>query len=106
MWHGLVNYRLGLILGVARFVGAVFGARFAIRLGNLWIRRIFLTAVWVLGLKALVFDVFAKASSCDETPLPASHLEIVLLHAVQILGPTALACLPGTAARVSISCKQ
>jgi uncharacterized membrane protein YfcA len=44
------------------FVGAVFGARFAIRLGNLWLRRIFLTATWALGLKALVFDVFSKAS--------------------------------------------
>src|SRR5580704_3590475 len=28
MWHGLVNYRLGLILGVAMFVGAGVGARF------------------------------------------------------------------------------
>lgn len=51
MWHGLVNYRLGLILGVAMFVGASFGARFAIRLGNAWLRRIFLTAVWALGLR-------------------------------------------------------
>jgi uncharacterized protein len=73
MWHGLVNYRLGLVLGVAMFVGAGFGARFAIRLGNVWLRRIFLTAVWALGLKALVFDVFAKASGCDEMPSPASH---------------------------------
>jgi len=62
-----------MILGVAMFVGAVFGGRFAIRLGNLWLRRIFLTAVWALGLKALVFDVFAKASGCDETPSPAAH---------------------------------
>jgi hypothetical protein len=39
------------------FVGAFVGARLAIRIGNEWIRRIFLTAVWVLGLKALLFDV-------------------------------------------------
>jgi hypothetical protein len=58
---------------VAMFVGPFFGARFAIRLGNLWLRRIFLAAVWVLGLKALVFDVFAKSSGCDETPSPAAH---------------------------------
>jgi hypothetical protein len=45
MSHALVSYRLGLMLGVAMFVGAVFGARFAIPLGNLWLRRIFLTAV-------------------------------------------------------------
>jgi uncharacterized membrane protein YfcA len=57
IWHGLVDYRLGLILGAAMFVGAFVGARLAIRIGNEWLRRIFLTAVWVLGLKALLFDV-------------------------------------------------
>jgi hypothetical protein len=72
MLHGLVNYRLGVILGVAMFGGAVLGARFAIRLGNLWLRRIFLTAVWVLGLKALVFDFLANVSGCGDAP---SHAE-------------------------------
>ena len=60
MWHGLVNYRLGLILGATMFVGALVGARFAIRIGNLWLRRIFLTAVWALGLKVLIFDVWGS----------------------------------------------
>jgi uncharacterized membrane protein YfcA len=60
MGHGIVNYRLGIELGVAMFVGALFGSRVAVRIGNLWLRRIFLTAVWVLGLKALLFDVFAR----------------------------------------------
>jgi hypothetical protein len=60
MWHGLVSYRLGLILGATMFLGALVGARFAIRIGNVWLRRIFLTAVWVLGLKALVFDVWGS----------------------------------------------
>jgi uncharacterized protein len=73
MWHGLVNYRLGLVLGITMFAGAALGARFAIRLGNLWLRRIFLTAVWVLGLKTLVFDVLAKTSGCNETPFHARH---------------------------------
>ena len=58
MWHGLVSYRLGLILGATMFFGAMLGARFAIRIGNLWLRRIFLTAVWALGLKTLIFDVW------------------------------------------------
>ena len=65
MWHGLVNYRLGLILGATMFVGALVGARFAIRIGNLWLRRIFLTAVWVLGLKALIFDVFGSRAGSE-----------------------------------------
>ena len=58
IWHGLVSYRLGLILGATMFFGAMLGARFAIRIGNLWLRRIFLTAVWALGLKTLIFDVW------------------------------------------------
>jgi hypothetical protein len=36
------------------------GAKFAIRIGNEWLRRIFLAAVWVLGLKALLFDVLGE----------------------------------------------
>jgi uncharacterized protein len=72
MWHGLIDYRLGIILGATMFVGAVVGARFAIRLGNLWVRRIFLTAVWVLGLKALLLDIFGKNSGCG-TPSHATE---------------------------------
>jgi uncharacterized membrane protein YfcA len=62
MWHGLIDYRLGMILGATMFVGAIVGARFAIRIGNLWVRRIFLTAVWMLGLKVLLLDIFGKNS--------------------------------------------
>jgi hypothetical protein len=57
MRRGIVDYRLGLILGVTMFVGALLGGKFARRLGNLWLRRIFLAAVWLLGLKTLI-DVF------------------------------------------------
>jgi hypothetical protein len=65
MWHGLVNYRLGLILGATMFIGALVGARFAIRIGNLWLRRIFLTAVWALGLKALIFGLFGDRAGSE-----------------------------------------
>ena len=56
--HGLVDYRLGLILGATMFVGALLGARLARRLRNVWLRRIYLTAVWLLALKTLLFDGF------------------------------------------------
>jgi hypothetical protein len=46
------------------FVGALIGARFAIRLGNEWLRRIYLTAVWLLGLKMLLSDVAKNYVSC------------------------------------------
>lgn len=72
MWHGLIDYRLGAILGATMFIGAVVGARFAIRIGNVWVRRIFLTAVWALGLKALVLDIFGKSLGCG-TPSHAAE---------------------------------
>jgi uncharacterized membrane protein YfcA len=58
MFRHLIDYRLGCILGLTMFFGAMAGARLSIRLGDRWVRRIFLTAVWALGLKALLFDVF------------------------------------------------
>lgn len=56
MGQGLVDYRLGAVLGATMFLGAVIGGHLAVRLGNDWIRRIFFGAVWALGLKMLLFD--------------------------------------------------
>jgi uncharacterized membrane protein YfcA len=51
MWQGLVDYRLGLILGLTMFVGAFVGAHYVTKLNDLWIRRIFLTTVFLLAIK-------------------------------------------------------
>ncbi len=53
MWQGLVDYKLGAILGVTMFLGAYVGAHYATKLNDLWIRRIFLTAVLLLAIKTL-----------------------------------------------------
>ncbi len=58
MWRGLVDYPLGASLGLTMFLGALLGARYASRLSNLWLRRIYLAALWLLGLKTLFFGVF------------------------------------------------
>ena len=68
MWWGLVDYRLGATLSVTMFLGAVVGARHARRLSNLWLRRIYLASVWLLGLKTLLFDVFGHHGSPEQTP--------------------------------------
>jgi uncharacterized membrane protein YfcA len=70
MERGLVDYRLGVILGATMFVGALLGARYACCLGNLWLRRIYLTVVWLLGLKTLIFDVFGHHGTADLSPAP------------------------------------
>lgn len=53
MWQGLVDYKLGLILGATMFVGAYIGAHFVTKLDDTWIRRIFLIVVFLLAIKML-----------------------------------------------------
>lgn len=53
MWQGLVDYKLGLILGATMFVGAYVGAHYATKINDVWLRRIFLTTVFLLALKTL-----------------------------------------------------
>ncbi|MDZ8031609.1 sulfite exporter TauE/SafE family protein [Nostoc sp. DedSLP04] len=56
--QGIVDYQLGIILSITMFIGGVVGSRVALRLSNLWLRRIFLTTVISLALKTL-FDFVA-----------------------------------------------
>lgn len=56
MWQRLVDYKLGIILAVAMFVGAYVGAHYATKLNELWLRRIFLATVFLLAIKTL-FDL-------------------------------------------------
>ncbi len=60
MARGLVNYKLGLLLGISMFAGAFIGARISLRLNNVWIRRIFLGAVIALAMKILIYDFLWK----------------------------------------------
>ncbi|MEH1947428.1 MAG: sulfite exporter TauE/SafE family protein [Nostoc sp.] len=56
--QGIVDYKLGIILSITMFIGGIVGSRVALRLSNLWLRRIFLTTVIALALKTL-FDFAA-----------------------------------------------
>jgi hypothetical protein len=47
-WRGVVDVRLGVILGMVMFVIALLGGRIALWLSVVWLRRIFIVAV--LGL--------------------------------------------------------
>jgi uncharacterized membrane protein YfcA len=53
MWQGLVDYKLGLILGATMFIGAYVGAHYATKLNDVWLRRIFLATVFLLALKTI-----------------------------------------------------
>ncbi|HTH51316.1 MAG TPA: sulfite exporter TauE/SafE family protein [Pyrinomonadaceae bacterium] len=53
MWQGLVDYRLGLILGITMFVGAYVGAHYATKLNDIWLRRVFLATILLLAIKTI-----------------------------------------------------
>jgi uncharacterized protein len=52
-WRGVVDYKLGLVLGLTMFLGAVIGGHVAMRLPAMWLRRVFLVAVVALAAKML-----------------------------------------------------
>ncbi|MFN6487113.1 MULTISPECIES: sulfite exporter TauE/SafE family protein [unclassified Nostoc] len=56
--QGIVDYKLGIILSITMFIGGIVGSRVALRLSNLWLRRIFLSTVIALAFKTL-FDFVA-----------------------------------------------
>lgn len=53
MWQRLVDYKLGIILAVIMFVGAYVGAHYAVKMNEVWLRRIFLSTVVLLAVKTL-----------------------------------------------------
>lgn len=59
MWQGLVDYRLGLILGATMFVAAYAGAKIVTRLDDVWLKRIFLFTVLILAIKT-IYDFTLK----------------------------------------------
>jgi uncharacterized membrane protein YfcA len=54
IWRGVVDLKLGIVLGVFMFLGALLGARIALFLSTVWLRRIFIAAVLGLAIKLLL----------------------------------------------------
>jgi uncharacterized protein len=51
--QGLINYPLGLLLGLTMFVGGLIGGRISLSLNNAWLQRIYLTVVALLTVITL-----------------------------------------------------
>lgn len=56
-YYRIVDWPLGIVLGAASFAGGLIGAKWAQQMPAKLLRHIFVAAVAVLALKALVFDV-------------------------------------------------
>jgi len=54
LWRGVVDLKLGVILGITMFLGALLGSRIALFLSAIWLRRIFIAAVLCLAVKLLL----------------------------------------------------
>ncbi|MBK7705704.1 MAG: sulfite exporter TauE/SafE family protein [Acidobacteria bacterium] len=54
MWQGLVDYRLGLILGASMFAGAYIGAHTVTKMSDVWLKRIFVIVVLALAIKTIL----------------------------------------------------
>jgi uncharacterized protein len=52
--RGVVDYRLGVVLGATMFLGALAGGKIATRLPAVWLRRAFVVAVIALAAAMLV----------------------------------------------------
>ena len=58
-WRGIVDFRLGLVLGVAMFAGGLSGGTIALRMNAVWLRRIFIVAVLALAARMLYTSLSA-----------------------------------------------
>lgn len=54
VWRGVVDLKLGIVLGAFMFLGALLGSRIALFLSTAWLRRIFIVAVLGLAIKLLL----------------------------------------------------
>jgi uncharacterized protein len=55
--YGIVDWKLGVILGVASFIGGLMGSHSVQKMPAKLLRQLFLLAVAALAVKSLIFDV-------------------------------------------------
>lgn len=54
--QGLIDYKLGAVLAATMFVAGFVGGKFATKINDVWLKRIFLATVLALAIKILFFD--------------------------------------------------
>jgi uncharacterized membrane protein YfcA len=54
VWHGQVNYQLGLSLAVGNAIGGWLAAHLAVKKGHAWIKRIVSLAIVLFAVKLLI----------------------------------------------------
>jgi hypothetical protein len=54
-WRGVIDYRLGVILSCAMFLGALIGGKATLKISPVWLRRIFIVAVLGLAVRMMIW---------------------------------------------------
>jgi uncharacterized membrane protein YfcA len=52
--NGIIDHLLGIILSITMFIGGIIGSKIALKINNLWLRRIFLITVITLAFKTMI----------------------------------------------------
>ena len=52
-FNGIINYKIGVVLLIGMAIGGYLGAHFAIKKGDVWIKRLFVIFVLFLAIKLL-----------------------------------------------------
>jgi uncharacterized membrane protein YfcA len=60
--RGAIDYRLGVLVSVAMFVGGYAGGRLTLRMNQIWLRRVFISTVAALAITLLVYDLLWTSS--------------------------------------------
>lgn len=63
MYQGVVDYKLGAILGLTMFIGGIVGGNISMKLSNVWLQRIYLTAVSILAAVTLRKSIQSNPSN-------------------------------------------
>jgi uncharacterized protein len=53
--HGIINYKVGIVLFVGMAIGGYVGAHMAIKKGEIWVKRLFILFVVASSIKLLFF---------------------------------------------------
>ena len=53
-FNKIIDYPLGIILSITMFIGGIIGSKIALKINNLWLRRIFLVTVIILAIKTMI----------------------------------------------------
>jgi len=55
-YHGLINYRYGIVYFLGTSVGGYLGAHMAIKKGDKWVRAVFVAVAVIFGIKLVFFS--------------------------------------------------